>query len=280
MAQSRNIVLGLGYLTLGLAAVSSKVSPKVRAWGTVALGLGFTVAGLRALKEVTGNDSLLPFSLPFSSGLGRVPNAQLREANARTAGAVKRVSFKNVRNIDERVNILIKMARDGSLSPRVREKAMAVLTTKCGVGQNRRWCVNPKDKFSEAKAIFHALTDPNSPIAIRYTSDHTEVDQFHSAEKLLTKLHAGDCDDVSLAAAAMMKSVGIDPEFVVMGEKGKASKWTHIMLRVKDPLSGKSIMLDPSEASRPPGWEPLGLSKVLETGKPAGMIARAKTYKV
>ena len=149
---------------------------KLVGYGQIALGVGFVLKGLADVSRK-----------PAQAELGRLP----AKAPALPRGQViEKVTMKKVKSIDERVEEIKKLIQKGSLHPAVREATLGVLTKKCG----DRWCNSEKGYKAEIEALFWALRDPKSPIAMRYVRDHAKVDQFHGADKLL-ELRTGDCDD-------------------------------------------------------------------------------------
>lgn len=142
--------------------------------GQIALGVGFILKGI---VNARGGVPARVDALGQSSRPAQAPGRILKTSR-----------LEKVRNIDERVQKIQELIHKGSLNPEVREKAVEIVTKKCG----DRWCVAEKNFLGEVSAVFWALRDPRSPDAIRYVRDHVKVDQFHGADKIL-KMHAGDC---------------------------------------------------------------------------------------
>lgn len=247
-------------------------------WGYLLLGLGLTAEGFRS---VTGKAS--PANLPFGNrgiaGLGNAEGAAMRKAG----GVIEKAKTHTVRNIDERVRFIKERVQKDSLKPVVREKALAVLTRKCPVGNGKvDWCVEPKNYEAEIKALYNAVQDPNSPIALRYTRDHVYVDQFTAADKLM-RLNGGDCDDGTILLGAMLRTVGYPIKMRVIQDKGSPT-WSHIYLLVGIPPGGGSMKWVPLDWSvypyKPPGWEAPGAAQAALSGRPAGIVEKVRDYDV
>ncbi|MDO8689532.1 MAG: hypothetical protein Q7R39_05905, partial [Dehalococcoidia bacterium] len=161
-------------------------------------------------------------------------------------------------------------------SPIIKEKALGVLTRKCG----DKWCVAPKDYVGEITALFTSIQDPRSPIAVRYTRDHVTVDQFMTAENIL-RLHAEDCDGGTTILGAMLMSVGYPVKARVIQAKN-ASTYSHIYLLVGTPPENPTrwIPLDWSVEDAPVGWEAPGAKLCAKTGQPHGVVVKVKDFDI
>ena len=134
-----------------------------------------------------------------TSLLGRVPTGGRglagpeSEALKRAGRSFTKSTIHSVNSISERVAYITDRIRKDSLKPEIRDKALAVLSRKCPDGAGgKQWCVTPKDYEAEIVAIYKAVQDANSDLAIRYVRDHALVDQFQAADKTL-KVGGGDC---------------------------------------------------------------------------------------
>lgn len=281
----------------------AKDPSKWSALGWFALGVGFLIRAYYEWSEggtVSGVQGCRASKLPGTvqgkvvsvddSGVGEAPfvpptGETLSDAVRRVeSGPKPKVSTHTVWNIHQRVSYIATLAKKGGLDPQIRGHAMAVLTRKCG----DEWCVKPKVWKAECIAMFNAITDPKSPLAVRYTRDHAKVDQFSSARRTLQQ-RGEDCDGLVVTLAALLLAVGYTPELVVMQAKG-AKDWSHILLRVGKPGTGVDggaivgytewLILDPSMPEHPAGWAPPGLNECLESGKPAGICMKATTFQL
>lgn len=249
---------------------------KILGFMHVALGSAFVLKGLAYLRTQNNADAL-PEMTPLRS-LGQGPEA---EAMARAGGVIKHVKSVPVRDIAERVSHIQRRIKEDSLKSDVKEKALAVLTRKCGTKGNLRWCVEPKNYTEEIKALYRAVQDANSDVALRYTRDHIEVDQFTAADKLI-KLKGGDCDDGTILLGAMLRSVGYPLKLRVIQDT-KSPTWSHIYLLVGLPPQrpAKWISLDWSVYPfKPAGWQAPGAEEVSVSGQPEGMVKRLRDFEV
>lgn len=241
-------LVGVGQLLLG-ASLIVKGFLNVRTQ-QAQLGPGQVAGAPRALAGATGEDW-----------------------KGKIIGSVK---FYKVGNIDERVKYIRQLVNKGSLHPMVREKAVEILTKKCG----EKWCVREKDYMGEISALFWSLRDPRSGSAMRYVRDHQKVDQFHGADKL-QKLNAGDCDDGSVLLSSWLMAVGYPVKFRVVQAR-EASTWSHIYVLAGTPPTNPTrwIPLDWSVTTATPGWEVEGAASCALTGRPAGLISKVKDFDV
>lgn len=141
-------------------------------------------------------------------------------------------------------------------------------------------CVPEKDYDAEIRALFMAVRDANSDLALRYTRDHVEVDQYHSAEKLMA-LKGGDCDDGTILLGSMLRAVGYPVRLRVIQDNASTT-WSHIYLLVGTPPMGPTrwVALDWSVPDKPPGWEAPGAKQVALNGRPAGVVTRLIDFSV
>ena len=247
---------------------------KIIGWGYVALGGAFILKGIGVIKVDGQMDKGEPAAL-----LGEGPEAKALRASG---GVIKTSKIVPVRDIAARVAFIKTRIKEDSLKPAVREKALAVLTRKCStVSGGKKWCVEPKDQEAEVTALFRATQDVNSDVALRYTRDHVEVDQFHAADKLI-RLKGGDCDDGVILLGAMLRAVGYPIKLRVIQDT-KSASWSHIYLLVGLPAQNPSkwIPLDWSVYPfKPAGWEAPGAADVALSGKPAGLVTRLRDFDV
>jgi hypothetical protein len=233
----------------------------------ILVGLGFALRGVTNLSRT--NQQL--------RGLGYATPQTLPEAiKAKRGAIIEKVTTHHPRTIDERVSHIQRLIREGSRSPVIKEKALAVLTKKCGA----RYCVPEKNYLAEITALFNAVKDPRSPVGLRYTRDHLDVDQFTSAEKLL-KLRGGDCDDSAVLLGSLLMSVGYPVKLRVIQDTNSSS-WSHIFIRTGIPPQRPTrwISLDTTVAKSTVGWEVPGSSEAELSGKPSGLVTRTRDFDV
>jgi hypothetical protein len=259
---------------------------KLEGFGYTALGLGFLFQAAKSF----GLFGLGPVDIADKgkqrsklAGLGNAEGEAMRAAKP----VIGKVTTYTVSDIKERVAHIQDRVRKDSLKPEVKEMAMAVLTRKESDGDgNTRWAVPEKDYEAEITALYKAVQDPASPIALRYTRDHNTVDQFFAANKLASlhgpSLKGGDCDDGTILLGSLLRSVGYPVRLRVIQDVN-ASSWSHIYLLVgtPPPRPTKWIALDWSvRPPKPAGWEAPGARDVARTGKPAGVVAKLLDFNV
>lgn len=208
-------------------------------------------------------------------------NDRARSALARADGVLEKGTLHTVRNIDERVSYIKKRINEDSLKPQVREAAIALVSKKCGTKNGVRWCISPKDYGQEIRAVYEAVQNSRSAIALRYVRDHAKVDQFTAADKLM-RLRGGDCDDGTILLGSLLMSIGYPVRMRVMQDTA-SSTWSHIYLLVGvSPGNPEAwIPLDWSVYPfKPAGWQVPGADGCARTGKPSGFVTRLKDYPV
>jgi hypothetical protein len=243
----------------------------------ILLGGSLVIDGMGLLRSKAPATGLLGGRRSMG-GLGTPEGDALRRAG----GTFQRGTLHRVGSINERVAFITDRIRKDSLKPDIREKALAVLSRKCPAPNGgKQWCVEPKNHEAEIVAIFKAVQDANSDLALRYVRDHVEVDQFTAADKLL-KVGGGDCDDGTILLGALLRAVGYPVKARVVQDTGSPS-WSHIYLLVGTPPTGptKWVPLDWSMYPyKPAGWEAPGAKQVALTGEPHGIIVKVKDFDV
>ncbi|MGH7596238.1 MAG: transglutaminase-like domain-containing protein [bacterium] len=108
--------------------------------------------------------------------------------------------------------------------------------------------IRPKDYRGEIAALFEWVKHN-----IRYTRDIHRVELLHTPRRML-ELRAGDCDDMTILLATMLKSIGHPVRLVLVGfNPHKKKLFTHIYLEAY--CKGWWIPLDPT-MRHPMGWAP------------------------
>jgi len=119
-------------------------------------------------------------------------------------------------------------------------------------------CVAPKDWEGELRMLFWAVTNPNSPYAMRYTRDHATIDMFGSSDSH-RRLPSGDCDDFSIRLGALARAIGYAVKCRIVAPAGQPNQWAHIYLMVGDeagnPNPRRWLPMDPTEPQHGPFWE-------------------------
>lgn len=241
----------------------------LEAVGYFSLGLGFAYQGAKALGW---------FGLGAADVFSDVPEGAWPQDAPRV---IERVENRIVNSIEDRVRYIQRRIRDDSAKPRIRELALAILTGKTVDEDGRvRWQIDEKDYEGEIIALFDAVRDPGSPVGLRYTRDHAEIDQFHAADKLLA-LKGGDCDDGCILLGSLLRAVGFPVRLRVIQDT-KSRDFSHIYLLAGAPPGDptKWIPLDWSMPGKPAGWEAPGAARVARTGRPAGVVTKLADFAV
>jgi hypothetical protein len=111
-----------------------------------------------------------------------------------------------------------------------------------------------RDYACEVTAIWNFIV-----LNVRYTQDQDGEDTYSSVRATLEQ-GAGDCDDLTILFAALLKAVGF--ENIVARIASVAGKtWDHVWALCMLP-NGSWIALDCTEPGNRPGWEAHGLAAV------------------
>ena len=215
--------------------------------GFASLGVGYLWEAWKTRKDEEGG----------VNGLGAVENGR------GTSNGIKTMKYYPVGDITQRENYIIDQIRKDSLDPRVISEARAILSGRCPAtrGGYVDWCVKPKDYDAQVRALYLAVTDPNSALAVRYVNDHPTVDLFGSSA-LMRRLPAEDCDGMAIRLGALLRAVGHGVKTRVVAPKGQPGRWSHIYLMVASPMTNRWRPVDPTEpektksrSSQFPYWE-------------------------
>lgn len=140
----------------------------------------------------------------------------------------------------ETVRHIAREIQAGTRSPKVRLMALSAI----------KGC-KPKDKMCELKAIFGFLKRN-----FIFRNDPVGVELIHTADKL-TELMTGDCDDATILAGSMLRSVGLPVRIVVIAHRASAPRaFSHIYLQAQNPYTGEWHGFDVSVPTSTFGWEP------------------------
>lgn len=192
---------------------------------------------------------------------------------------IETVELHTIRNLKDRVGWIRKGLLADSLLPKIRTVAATIVSRRCGVPGNMKWCTPEKDSTAEAKALFYGTKNPNSEFAIRYTGDHTAVDGFTSSEALL-RVPAEDCDGASRYIGALARSIGFYVKLRVVSDiKSKQPVHIYPMLGLPRTNPTSWYALDITE-NYGPGGQPPGAEECAKTGKPAGVIYKVQDFPV
>lgn len=253
MANGWNPLIGIGFTALGIGYLYEalqKQSPVTPIGGDLR-GLGAGPAGLRP-------------DLPYAT-IGKLPPMK------RDARGIRTMEKYVAGDIDRRLKFIIEQIRKDSEDPRVITEARTIVSAKCPtMDGGKRWCIPVKNWKQEIAAIFNAVTNPNSPIAIRYTRDHAGIDLFASSA-LMRRLPSEDCDGMTIRTGALLRAIGYSVKCRIVAPAGQPNAWAHIYLMAGTPPGENKewVSLDPTEAQYGPGWE-----------VPDRMISTKKDYEV
>jgi len=104
-----------------------------------------------------------------------------------------------------------------------------------------------RDFMCEVNAIWNFVV-----MNIRYTGDQHGEDTYQTLRATL-EAGAGDCDDMTIAFAALLKAVGFEEVIArIISLDGRA--WAHVYPLVLIPKRGWTA-LDATEKGKLPGWE-------------------------
>lgn len=238
-----------------------------RGWNPL-IGVGFTALGIGYLYEAFRKDvPATPVGrAPFKGQmLGRAGLPEQQASGGVTGGpmvvkdGIRSIKFYPAGNIDNRVRFIVEQIRKDSEDKKTVTEARAIVSGKCRMERGGvNWCVPPKDWLGELRMLYWALTNPNSPYAMRYTRDHATVDMFGSSESH-RRLPSGDCDDFAIRLGALARAIGYPVKCRIVAPAGAPGQWAHIYLMVGNvPGEGrpsKWLPMDPTEPQHGPFWE-------------------------
>jgi hypothetical protein len=106
-----------------------------------------------------------------------------------------------------------------------------------------------KDYLSEILAIRNFVAE-----RVRYQNDPVGLELVKDPQRLVEEMArygiaVGDCDDMALLLATMARQLGREAEFITVGFAAPNS-FSHVFARVKEPKTGRWIVLDPVAGTR------------------------------
>jgi len=252
MANGWNPLIGFGFTALGVGYLWEafhKQSPMTPV-GSVREDLPFATLEGRGLY---GNRYL-----GYSSSAGQAARGAVAQgAILPVKDGVRTIKFYPAGDIDNRLKFIIDQMRKDARDPKTISEATTILSARCPTAKGGlRWCIPVKDWKSEVAMLFFALTNPNSPYALRYVRDPRDYDGFRSAD-LMRRIPAGDCDDMTIRLGAWLLAVGYSVKCRIVAPAGQPGAWAHIYLMVGTPPGENKewLPLDPTEAQNGPFWE-------------------------
>ena len=137
------------------------------------------------------------------------------------------------------VGHIIGLVKTGAKDFAVRQTAIDILF---------QHAICAKDYLGEIRALFEWVKNN-----VRYTRDIHRVELLHTARRML-ELRAGDCDDMTILLAAMLKAIGHPVRLTLVGFNPQRKElFTHIYLEAF--CKGVWIPLD-ATMNKPMGWAP------------------------
>lgn len=146
------------------------------------------------------------------------------------------VTGENI-NIDDRVDLMIDQVLDSRSDKRVYQILGQILK---GVPE--------RDWDGEVSAIFNWVKKN-----IRYTRDPLDVELFRSA-RASYRDRIGDCDDMSIMLAALLRAAGYVCKFRVIGLTEGVYEHVYVVCGIPPEEPERWVALDPSQPQGP-GWE-------------------------
>lgn len=145
--------------------------------------------------------------------------------------------------VRQTVNMMVSLVNKSITDPLIRAQA-AQATMHCPRGDKRCLCYA---LLTWVKRIMHYVADPKG------------VEALHDPRLIARAIHEGryvygDCDDLSMYLATLMKSIGLDPSFRAVGYNGKQYQHVYVMCQ--------GMKLD---ATRDEWTQPIGMSAFPET---------------
>lgn len=124
----------------------------------------------------------------------------------------------------------------------------------------------------------HVRFEPDADLARPFAADADSAEVLVRPVDLLTMPKpAGDCDDFSMLAAAILRALGIDSSFkTVAADPADPAAYSHVYV-----IAGDGTALDVSHGPYP-GWEvqPLGKSRVWPLEKPMQNLGKLPDWAI
>lgn len=227
--------------------------------GFVALGAGYLWEAMRKDRPDPGIPGPSAQELEGLRRSRRMLGASPQGAPLVVKDGVRSIKFYPAGSIDNRVKFIVDQIRRDSTDKKTITEARAIVSGKCRVERGGLdWCVPVKSWTDELRMLYYAITNPNSPYAVRYTRDHATVDLFGSSD-LMRRLPAEDCDGLAVRLGALCRAIGYAVKCRVVAPAGQPNQWAHIYIMVGDepgnPNPRRWLSLDASEPQNPPFWE-------------------------
>ncbi len=171
------------------------------------------------------------------------PPLRVEEASALVLDSADKVLKLDYRGAPQTVGVMRDAARESQEHLAIRKLAETICQ---GVAS--------KDYGSEYLAIYYFVL-----ARCRYMRDPRTVELVKAPYIIANDLLAGltpslDCDDLAALIAALILSVGGDPEFVTVAFKNQfyngERQYSHVFCRAREPRTGQWVVLDPVSAEK------------------------------
>jgi hypothetical protein len=109
--------------------------------------------------------------------------------------------------------------------------------------------LQPKDYLSEILAVRNFVGEK-----VKYANDPVALELVKDPQRLVEEISrhgvaVGDCDDAALLISTMARQLGREAEFITVGF-GAPNNFSHVFSRVKEPKSGRWIVVDTVAGTR------------------------------
>ena len=254
MANAPNKLIAIGFAAIGAGYVWELIKDDSRP--VTPFGVG--PDGLRQNLPYASLEGRRLAGLGYAEGPGSKAKAVADQGRILyVKDGVRTIKFYPAGDIDNRLKFIIDQMKKDARDPKTVTEATTILSGKCPTAKGGlKWCVPVKEWKSEVAMLYFALTNPNSPYALRYTRDPRDYDAFRSAE-LMRRIPAADCDDMTIRLGAWLLAVGYSVKCRIVAPAGQPGQWAHIYLMVGTPPGENKqwLPLDPTEAQYGPFWE-------------------------
>lgn len=146
---------------------------------------------------------------------------------------------------DTVINLMI-IARSQAVDPAVRRTVQNIVAGT----PEKQWTAEIQKIFGWVKNHVRYLRDPEG-------TEYVQTPTRHIANIERDGVSFGDCDDMSLLLATLLRSAGYKTKFVIISSPGNnRGTFNHIFTEVSDPSIQTWIALDATMKDKPYGWRP------------------------
>jgi hypothetical protein len=240
--------MSLAQVLVGLFGVAIGVNSIAK--GAKHLSEGLRDNGPRPRSGRIGGSNIPAVIVPRAATKRMPPVLSAGRKVATKAGPAS-MTLREVRNLGDRLSIIIDKVNEGSTDPVVVAWARKEVSRRkpgSTAWNGDQWAVKEKDTKGEIFAIHKGLRRDN-----RYTSD-PKTDLYASARRAMAT-GAFDCDEYSIVGGSALKAIGIDVALEVIQTKDSDSP-NHIFILARSEKGGQGGEWIPVDASvnMGPGW--------------------------